>query len=85
MKTMALVGGATLILLGSWTSALAQRGGILPECFGMREQRSCSCALSNGGRIVDDPHRPGRKGWRSPRIGSAAHMAFMNCSNGSRR
>lgn len=49
----------------------------------MKDQRSCTCALNNGGRIVEDPARPGRMGWRSARRGTGAHMAFMNCTNGS--
>jgi len=85
MRNVVMLGGAVLILLGSWGTGSAQSGGILPECRGMRDQRSCSCALANGGRMIDDPARPGRRAWRSAKLGTAAHMAFMNCSNGSGR
>lgn len=84
MRFVLLLGGAVLIALGSAGPASAQGGSIHPECRSMRDQRSCTCALNNGGRVVDDPGRPGRKAWRSAKVGTAAHMAFMNCSNGSR-
>lgn len=83
MRLALLLGGAALIALGSLGPASAQRGGVHPECRSMRDQRSCTCALNNGGRIVEDPARPGRMGWRSARRGTGAHMAFMNCTNGS--
>jgi hypothetical protein len=85
MRIAVLVGGAALMLLGSSGSGSAQIGGVLPECRGMRDQRSCTCAVGNGGRIIDDPSRPGRKVWRTAKVGTAAHMAFMNCTNGSRQ
>ncbi len=83
MRFVLLLGGAALLALASAAPALAQGGGVHPECRRMGNQRSCTCALNNGGRIVEDPARPGRKGWRSARLGTPAHMAFMNCANGS--
>jgi hypothetical protein len=85
MRLVLLLGGAALIALGSSGPVSAQGGGVHPECRSMRDQRSCTCALNNGGRVIDDPARPGRKSWRSAKVGTAAHMAFMNCSNGSGR
>jgi hypothetical protein len=73
-----------LIASGSTTPAFAQGGGIHPDCRRMGDPRACTCALNNGGRLVPDNHRPGRMNWRSPRLGTGAHMAFMNCTNGSR-
>jgi hypothetical protein len=70
---------------GTLSSASAQYGRIRPECRGMTNPRSCSCALDKGGRIMPDHHRPGRLVWRSPKRGSGAHMAFMNCAIGSGR
>lgn len=84
MRLALLLGGAALIVLG-WSGPVSAQGGVHPECRGMRDQRSCNCALTNGGRVIDDPGRPGRKAWRSAKVGTAAHMAFMNCSNGSGR
>jgi len=84
MRFALLLGGAALIAFGSPGPVSAQ-GGVHPECSGMRDKRACTCALSNGGRVIDDPARPGRKAWRSARVGTAAHMAYMNCSNGSGR
>lgn len=84
MRLALLLGGIALMAVGSSGPASAQ-GGVHPECRGMRDQRSCNCALTNGGRVIDDPGRPGRKVWRTAKVGSAAHMAFMNCTNGSGR
>jgi hypothetical protein len=60
--------------------ASAQRGGFRPECRSFGDPQACSCALDNGGYIDADPYRPGRKRWRAARRGTAAHMAFMNCT-----
>jgi hypothetical protein len=84
MRLALLLGGAALFAL-SWSEAVSAQGGAHPECRGMRDQRTCTCALNNGGRVIDDPSRPGRKVWRTAKVGTAAHMAFMNCSNGSAR
>jgi hypothetical protein len=84
MRLALLLSGAALIALG-WSASVSAQGGVHPECRSMRDQRSCNCALSNGGRVIDDPGRPGRKVWRTAKVGSAAHMAFMNCTNGSGR
>lgn len=74
----------SLIAWGSAPPAAAQGRAIRPECRGMGNKWACTCALENGGRLVPDNHRPGRMNWRSPRLGTGAHMAFMNCTNGAR-
>jgi hypothetical protein len=68
-------------LLGAAPPVAAQDGRIRPECRRTGDPRACTCALDNGGMMVADPHRPNRMRWRSPRLGTGAHMAFMNCSN----
>jgi hypothetical protein len=64
------------------TAGAAQ--GVHPQCRTARDSRACTCAVTNGGSVSEDPHRPGRLKWRSPRLGTGAHMAFMNCT-GARR
>jgi hypothetical protein len=64
-------------------AALAQSGRSYPECRSARERHSCNCAVANGGRVYEDPHRPGRMRWQTARVGTGAHMAFMACVQGS--
>jgi hypothetical protein len=71
---------AALLLAMLGAPASARDGWVRPECRRMGNPRACTCALDNGGRLVPDHHRPGRLNWRSPRIGTGAHMAFMNCA-----
>jgi hypothetical protein len=81
MKSISLLGIASLCSIGLSSMAFAQFGGTPQECRTFRDRLSCTCALENGGSIYPDPHRPGHMRWRSPKNGSAAHMAFMNCTS----
>ncbi len=52
----------------------------------MGNPRACTCALNNGGQIKHDPGRSsGRQRWTWAKPGTAAHMAYMSCVNGSGR
>jgi hypothetical protein len=86
MRLGLLLGGAVLVALLSPMPASAQGGGIRPECRNMGNPRACTCALNNGGQIKHDPGRSsGRQRWTWAKPGTAAHMAYMNCVNGSGR
>ncbi|MFC5395079.1 hypothetical protein [Bosea vestrisii] len=83
MRFVLLLGGAALLALASAAPAFAQ-AGIRPECRSMGNPRACTCALNNGGQIKQDPGRSsGRQRWTWAKPGTAAHMAYMNCVNGS--
>ncbi|WP_147283668.1 hypothetical protein [Bosea caraganae] len=82
MKYVSILGFSALCAIGLSSNASAQSRAH-PECRSFKNSHSCTCAVENGGRVYDDPHRPGRKRWVSARRGTPAHMAFMNCTNRS--
>jgi hypothetical protein len=85
MRLALLLGGAALITLGL-SGPVSAQGGIRPECRSMGNPHACTCALNNGGQIKHDPGRSsGRQRWTWAKPGTAAHMAYMNCVNGSGR
>ncbi len=82
MKLLTSFAAAALFAMGLADAASAQSGRSYPECRTARERHSCNCAVANGGSVYEDPHRPGRMRWRSARLGTGAHTAFMACVQG---
>jgi hypothetical protein len=82
MKFLGSFAIAALFGIALSEAALAQSGRSYPECRSARERHSCNCAVANGGTVYEDPHRPGCMRWRSARLGTGAHTAFMACVQG---
>ncbi|HLQ94430.1 MAG TPA: hypothetical protein VK148_30790 [Xanthobacteraceae bacterium] len=58
------------------TSIMAQK--VRPECVKMRDQVGCTCALENGGVIVQQTN--GRNGWASKTTDKRhVNEAFVQC------
>jgi len=81
MRLLASFATAALFGIALSESALAQSGRFYPECRTSRDHHACNCAIENGGNIDEDPQRPGRMRWRTPRVGTGAHAAFLVCVN----